>query len=347
MRVLHVFFSSVINPQHKFLGTTKDIRGHTQYFVERGIHCEELILKVRKEKYFLEGLQGADLSRFDAVFVEGTYYPKTLRHITERYPKVKLILRGINAELFHWIHSAHAALLYDTWKRVIFDLKGSAWFGLSDFRCARLADFILPISAWEAEHYWRHFVPRDRVIAVPYFLPDSYLKDIPPVKEKKRGCVCMMTTKAGRPFLLDAAKNLFQLVEGLGGAEAGWRFFVTGDFDPKRLKPPDRVTVTGFLENPLELLAESRAVALLSDYGFGFKTKLLEAICCGCRLLVTKNLYRRLPPQVQRHSILVNVYSTDSFREALARCLEPPPEDDANASLRAEAFEALDKVFGL
>jgi glycosyltransferase involved in cell wall biosynthesis len=346
MRVLHVFKSSVVNPRHRFLGTTKDFRAHTQYLCDRKIESEELILKIPAERDFLDGVREIDASRFDALLIEGTYYPRSVGLLKKRHPRLKVLMRAINAELLHWMHSAHAALFYDSPKRVLFDVKSGLKFGLADLLCARRADAILPIAKWETEHYWRRLAPLDRLFTVPYFLPDSYLEAIPAARQKRPECVCMMTTEAGRPFLLDAARNLCRLVGELGGAEADWRFSITGDFRRERLAPGPRVEVRGFLENPLELLSESRAVALLSDYGFGFKTKLLEAICCGCYVLVTRKLHSRLPPQVKPYCLVVDVRSVRSFREALARCLEPFPPGDPNSSLREEAFEALDRALG-
>ena len=150
MRALHVFFSSVNEPQHKFLGTTKDIRGRTQYFKRRGVEYQELILKVREEKYFLNGLKQVDLRQFDVAMIEGTYFPRSLAAIKKVNPGLKVLLRAINAEILHWLHSAEAALRFDTWKRVLFDLKSTINFGLKDIRCARSADYILSIAEFQA-----------------------------------------------------------------------------------------------------------------------------------------------------------------------------------------------------
>lgn len=347
MRILHVLFGSALRPEQKFLGTTKDIRGRTQYFHERGIEYEELVLDVRKEKYFRRRALEMGVDRFDVVLVEGTYFPVTMALLKKRYPQVRFLARGINAEFLHWLHSGVAAVQFDTWRRAFADLKGACSYGWKDFRCARTADAILPIADWESRWYWRCFAPRRRIVTVPYFLPEAYLKEIPPAAPRERGCVCMMTTKAGRPFLLDAARNLFRLVDGLEGGEPDWRFSVTGEYPKDRLAPSSRVEIRGFLDNPLEILARSRAVALLSNYGFGFKTKLLEAICCGCYVLVPKKLHGRLPSAVQRYSLVVDVRSVTSFREALARSLEPFPAGDPNTELREQAFQALDRVLGV
>ncbi len=347
LKILHVFFGSVENPVHKFLGTTKDIRGRTQYFRERSLDYEELILSVRKEKFLFRALEELDLSRFGTVFIEGTYYPRSVAYLRREYPHLKIIMRAINAELLHWLHSAYAAVRFSGARRAWADLKGLARFGTSDIRCARKADYILSIAHWETLHYWPRLAPRARIRTLPYFLPESYLAEIPRAGARAQRCVCMMTTKAGRPFLIDAAKNLDCLVRGLGEEARDWSFAITGDFEQDRVSLSPRIEVLGFLDNPLELLAHSRAVALLSDYGFGFKTKLLDALCCGCRLLVTRRLYSRLPAAVQAHAIVVDPRSAASFREALALTLEPPPATDANAELRREAYFALDDIFGI
>jgi glycosyltransferase involved in cell wall biosynthesis len=347
MRVLHVFFRSVLEPRERFLGTTKDVRGHSQYLRDRQIEREELIIEAREERCLRAGLVGIDLARLDALLIEGTYYPSAVRSLKRQHPNLRILMRGINAELFHWMHSAYAALFHDTPRRVLFDLYSAARFGLKDLLCAWRADAVLPISGWETEHYWRRLAPAARVVTVPYFVPDSYLEDIPAGRARRPECVCMMTTVAGRPFLTDAARNLSRLVAELGKGDPGWTFSITGDFRFDRVRLPSRLEVRGLLENPLELLAGSRAVALLSDYGFGFKTKLLEAICCGCRALVTRKLHERLPEQVKPWCLVVDVRSLPSFREALARCLEPPPAGDPNAALRAEAYAGLDAALGL
>ena len=51
--------------------------------------------------------------------------------------------------------------------------------------------------------------------------------------------------------------------------------------------------------SPLSLLAEARVVAIPSDLGMGFKTKILEAILAGCWVLVTEDVQRRLPDAVR------------------------------------------------
>jgi len=87
----------------------------------------------------------------------------------------------------------------------------------------------------------------------------------------------------------------------------------------------DRIQLTGVLDSPDGIPAESRAVALLSDYGFGFKTKFLEAIMSRCHVLVTKGMYKRIPPEVRQFCFVVDLnprsLSRTRWTAALSRSL--------------------------
>lgn len=88
-------------------------------------------------------------------------------------------------------------------------------------------------------------------------------------------------------------------------------------------------------------------MAILSDYGFGFKTKILDAILHSCYVLLTPGLYNRLPDVIKQFCLVVDPKDSNAFRRALESCLNPFPEVDANALLRSQAFAALDKAFSL
>jgi hypothetical protein len=122
---------------------------------------------------------------------------------------------------------------------------------------------------------------------------------------------------------------------------------MSGVIPERDLNLPERIRATGLLDSPYEILAESRAVALLSDYGFGFKTKFLEAVMSQCYVLVTTGMYKRLPPEVRQFCFEVDVNSIESFENALAGCQEPFPDVDVNGQLREIAFSALDAALGI
>ncbi len=92
-------------------------------------------------------------------------------------------------------------------------------------------------------------------------------------------------------------------------------------------------------------LRRSAAVAVLSDLGRGFKTKILESIVCGAWVLVTPRLRARLPEQVQPFCVPVDANDSGSVRRALETLRSKPSPVDPNPSLKATAYAALDRFF--
>lgn len=350
MKVIHLVPDGVADPRHLYIGSTKDVRGRTEYFKARGIPFDEILVKRRSDKWLLGRLQGMDLNQYTAAIFELTRYPTSLRFLRQHFPQLKLLSRPINAEFYHRLHHLWASIpnpkipqAIKTMKTNLLILRSSLYRLWLDYVCAKRSDYILSISQWDKENYFKYLAGTSKVKNVPYFLPNSYSQLIPPMVEKKQQCVCLMST-AFNPFLLDAAKSLARLVERLGRQCPEWNFVITGDLPANTLTLPERVTPTGFLDTPFTILAESRAIALLSDYGFGFKTKVLDAIQNKCYVLVTRKLYQRLPVEVQPYCIVVDKHSVDSFKSALERCLQPYPGGNPNDALRSQAFAALDEL---
>ena len=345
MKILHIVPSEVVDPKQRYLGSTKDIRGRTEYFQARNIAFDELVLAKRDDRLLVKKLEAMDLTQYQAAIVELILYPRSLKFL-QQHSSLKVIARSINAELYHRFHH-----LVAKWQESNEGLKSYAkllayiplrfrW----DYLSAKWSDYLLSISDWETRQYWTYFAGRGKIVTMPYFLPKIYLDDIPVVStEKKPQCVCLMST-IETAFVVNAAHNFLRLATQLGEQLPEWKFFITGDRQTFNQDLPARVQSTGLLTSPLPLLQESKAMALLSDYGFGFKTKIMDAIACGCYILVTKKLYQRLPPEVQPYSIVVDLSSINSFREALERCQQPFPTGNPNEALRDRAFAALDKI---
>jgi hypothetical protein len=342
--VLHVVASATARPEHEFLGTTKDARGHAEYLAERGLAARTLHIEARRDTELRSRLDDWDLAEFEAVLLEGAYFPDSIAWLKRRRPTLRVWVRGVNAEAWHWRDSARAAWRYDSMSRVLFDLKCAWDFGRRDRRCARRADAILAICDWEAEQYWPRLRPR-RVVSVPYFVPSAYLRLIPVGRPRQDRCICLMSTRADRSFHADAARHFYAFADTAGRAASGWSFGVAGSFRaPRGVAVPKSVETLGVLANPLVPLAESRAVALLSDYGYGFKTKLLDAVCCGCWLIVPAALAQRLPACLAPYVLVVNPTDVTSVQAALERAREPIPAGDPNGVLRRQAFANLDAL---
>jgi hypothetical protein len=344
MRVIHIIPDSVVNLQYLFLGSTKDIRGRTEYFKERGIPFDEIVVKARSDRWLLKRLQGMDLSQYTRIFFEYPIYPASLRFLRKHFPQLKLLTRSHQGEFYHRLHYALAHVLYGRNFKILRDFENSLIRLGLDWLCARRSDYILSITQWEVDNYWRYLIDTSKIVAVPYFLPSLYKQFILPIKEKKFQCVCLTSVAQTTSILIDAAKRFVKLVEGLGQRCSEWNFFITGDFSSNILNLSKRVTLTNLLDNPFKILAESRAITIFSNFGFGFKTKILDAIHNKCYILVPRMLYQRLPVEVRPYCIVVNMNSVESFKDSLRKCLEPYPDGNPNEILRKQAFAALDKV---
>ena len=356
-KVLHIFNKNVLAPEYYHMGSTRDTRGRFEYFRERGIHSDQLVLKSRRDDVLYEKFRGMDkgrLSKYHAIVFEYPRYPKSMRYLRKNYPGIRLLVRSHNAEVFHQMQYALLTLRFSSSRKDLLQSYRLFKLALSrillDRRCSKLSHGILSITEWESRNYWRYFVKKAKVFTVPYFLPSEYSTASKNDSSKKNQCVCVMSPFRGRlVFLEDALRNYARCIERMPLNGADWKFFVTGDLSYYNFSLPDNLVSTGFIESPFELMLESTAMALLSDYGFGFKTKILEAIEAQCYTLLTQKLYDRLPEQVKPYCLIVDVKSAKSFHQALESSRKPFPVSGTNANeeLKALAFAGFDKAMNL
>jgi hypothetical protein len=336
-RVLHVFPDSVRDPAQTHLGSTKDIRGRTQYFAERGMTVDECVHE-RSAADMKRAVAAVKARPYDVIVVEFPLSGKAISQLRKRWPTALLLTRSENAELLHrrdWIRamgpSVAAAKLAI---RAVLNTVAEIW-------AARCSDALLSISEWEAEHYWPRLTSRAKIEWLPYYVPDQYLGELGRGDSvKQRDCVCLTSTKQN-PLIDDSVRGFERAVAGLP-ANSGWRFLVTGGTTAST--QGGRIESTGMLSSPGELLRTSRAVALLSDYGYGFKTKLLEAVVAENRVLVTPGLRRRIPAELDPWTITIDLRDPSSFAGALQTANEPLPAGRPNDALRARHHSVLDRL---
>ncbi len=359
MRVLHVIPDSAGKERHRFLGSTKDALGRTEYFEARGIACETMPVPERSDERLREQLRAADLRGFDAAVLELPLYPKSIAWLRRTHPALRIFTRAINAEFLHQLHLVRSHRRYPFAGKNRHEALRDVARGLLRLRldraCARRSHALLSITEWESRHYWRRLAGAERVRTVPYFLPRAYVDEIPRGVAKANHCVCMLSTSFSlTPFPLDAASNFGEMVRHLGAKRPEWEFSITGSLEVRTrhyrvldttLWMPPRVRKLGFVESPLDVLAGARVMAVLSDLGYGFKTKILDAILSGCHVLVTARLLERLPEVVRPHCLVVDLAHPRTFFEALDRCRDAEPAGEPNTALRGQAFAALDALF--
>ncbi len=339
-RVLHIVPESAGDPAMRFHGSSKDILSHSQYFEDRGFDVDRLVV-ARGDGRLAAALEQKDLSLYGHVLVDiPKAYPLTARYLKSAYPALNVVSRSENAELHHRLDWARAARkLGQKWHFV----RGAycGWGG--DRACSRAADWILPISDYDAR-YWQGLRGTARVATVPYFIPRDLRPAEDPRVPKTRLCLGLGAIQAN-PLIDDAHRRFAAAVKKLGARAPEWRFAITGQA-PAGLQLPSRVLALGILEDPHTALRESRAMAILSNYGRGFKTKIMDALVAKAFVLVTPALLARLPGELAEGCLPVRPGSVEDLVAALERAEGPFPAVDFNGLLQERAYAAMDRVFG-
>jgi glycosyltransferase involved in cell wall biosynthesis len=345
-RVLHVFKDIVRDPRHYYLGSTKDIRARTEYFKTCRIAYDEYAVDQNDhpDARALEFLKQTTLERYTAVVFEHSLFPKSIIYLKTVYPQLRIAVRGHNAELYHGLHQMLGCLKYASLKAAFGFVGESLKKYRADKMCAAHADIILSIAGWESRHYWRKIAAAHKVRTAPFYLPDAYRAETDTAQDGKKDiCVCPMSTVIG-PFLYDSLRNFQRIVTRLPTAMDDWHFQVTGRIPKKWRKRQMRLEYVGLVKSPYDYYKGARLAGIFSDLGFGFKTKILEAIMCGCYVVVPRKLYARLPAVIRPYCKVVDPGDTQSFRAAIVASRRPFPNGDPNAFLKAAAFASYESI---
>jgi hypothetical protein len=362
--VLYLIPHSATFPEFKFHGSTKDVDSRREYFKERAISTHEFCI-VRKEETSiallesLEQIRPLSYYRFILLDLPGTF-PLLSAFLRSRAPKARLLFRSHNAEFLHRLDWMKAE---SNWRKKV-RYGWEAFSGrVGDKKTLVNCDQVLPISDWDAQHYWKKLEPRGRaaeavsILPVPYFLASDHLPAVSSLAKKDRVCVCVgaivksVERKGGgkvgplTPLATDMYRRYSKLVAGLSDhTQADWQFLLTGSV-PTDAKLCKAIHLTGVLHSPFEALANARAVCQLSELGRGFKTKILDALASRAFVLMPVSLYERLPLEVMPFCIPMAEETPIELEAALEKAQGPWPEMDPNAALRARAFLAMDAVF--
>jgi hypothetical protein len=337
VRVLHLVPEVVDDPAQHFLGSTKDVACRTHFLLARGVDVQRVPYSraPRGLAAALESTRGGVAP--DLVLVETI--PLDVIAL-RRLRGVPVVVRSQNAELLHRLDWAWAAT--GPLGRARYCSRGLR--GLA--REARIGGAtILPISDWEAEHYYRRFVPPGRIDVTPFYLTPEYTDAVPTDHPDRRPRLLMLGTTSPNPLIEHGVRAFDALVRRLPLATAVTPALTGAVPDGVRLDP--RIEVLGLVPSPIDALRTASHVVLPSPLGYGFKTKILEALLAGCRVLVHEALHRRLPPEVRAACDPVDPTRPEVLTGLLAA---GPATVDAlavNDALRARSDDALLRVLAL
>lgn len=299
-------------------GQWKDLQGIRQVLGHLGAEWREF----RFDERNLDGLVAQIGGAAATVIWYYTFWPEAIEDLKRRCPRVRIVLRTVNAEaLQHWLRAGKD---WTRWRGLPRDLYGLARLLWRDRRAARAADALAGISAWDNRHYWARLAGRGKVGQAPYLCPwPRLLLETQPVPwaERENTIACLAGTRdaIGRGHVAGFAA-LTQ-----GPELAGWRFVSSDGFmDASGDALPVRVERIGRIGEPWPLLCRVKAVAVLSPSGYGCKTTVADALAAGCQVWIHPRQHARLPPEEQRFAIPVDPSSAADRRRAAAGLAQPP-----------------------
>lgn len=269
-----------------------------------------------------------------------SFWPEAMEELKRRCPRARVVLRAVNAEaLQHWIRAPK------NWRRprgLTRDVYGVARLMWRDRRCARAADLLAGISAWDNAHYWQRLAGRDKVCFVPYFCPwPDLLPAVRPLpwEQRETDLLCLAGTRdpIGRGHVAGFSA-LARRPEWSGrrfAASAGLLEAPPDDW-------PQHVERLGRMDEPWTRLCGARAAAVLSPLGCGAKTTVTDALAAGGHVLIHPHQHKRLSPVEQSLAVPVDPGSAQDMRRAAASLARPPAvsADDLQQASRANALAA-------
>jgi hypothetical protein len=352
MKLLHIAPHHFQAPGFAEHGSTKDILGRREYLAERGID-NALVRFNRKTGDIAQALSAHAADRFTHILVDASVDEPVWRWLRQRWPEARLALRSHNSEIPHRRDAVRALREWPYFGKLHRALKNNIEvFGRRDVAAAAFADDILTIESGQAaQRYWRRLGFKGQVGYAPYFVASGYARRIAQARaagpRSDRRILCVLSAHPG-PVTDDSLIQFMRFVSAAGDDGAGWRFEAAGatsrEISEHRSFTPD-VRRLGVVDDLVLALCGASAMAALSDLGRGFKTKVLDAVLCGCWVLASPRLAARLPEELQPYCIVVDPKDSVDVRAALLKLRQPPPVGDPNAALKIKAFEALDRFF--
>ena len=257
-----------------------------------------------------------------------TFWPEQMGKLKARCPRVRIVLRTVNAEAFqHWTRAEK------DWSRIRGlprDIYGFLRLLGRDRSCCRVSGSLAGISLWDDVHYWRWLAGPGKLRFVPYVSPWPFLlPEVKPVPWDRREniIVCLAGTRdvIGRGHVAGFAA-LARHPE-----LSAWRCASSAGFmDASQDDLPAGTERLGRIEEPWTWLCKVKAVAVLSPFGYGYKTTVADALAAGCHVLVHPRQHVRLSPEEQPLCIPVDPDSGSDVRRA-GGALSRPPSDAGTA----------------
>lgn len=325
----------------KDLGSSKDILTRSKLLTDNGCNVKYLKVPNRNDVKLLSLLKQEQLSKYDAILLEHTRFPKSLRYLKNYFPKLKRLVRTHNAEFLHGIDKIKALINTYGFKTItrpiyLFKLLYRAINSLYlDIKCASLSSAILSCNEIESRSYWSLFKDKASIFNVNTY---TELSSHEPNLSAGSNVLLM-----GSILPTEFNDNSFKILsDELKISQEDIKFNVTGAYSYFRLTDR-RVDIKGIVKDYIKEMSNNDIICIPSPYGYGIKTRIYEGLYLGKRVFVHWKIYQRLPLLLRR-----NVFSWSGEKGTLLKelklCINPPyvyPTNDLKQYVEKSNHEFL------
>jgi hypothetical protein len=285
--IVHIVPEGVF--KYQWHGSYKDTISRIEFFRSTGRDYRQWISKEDDVASILDQMDSSEASDF---VIEYSNLPRITKALRERFPSSKIVVRSHNLEALQHFDN-HG--LRPKGKGFFWLAYGMSRMLMGDITIKRHASSIWSISDWEKRAYWDRLPGRAEVAWLPYHCPNHLMPTSNVCSEGRNRIVCMPTSVLNRKSW-DLVARFIDLAEFLQPHLGDrFEFLITGDLSGWKLPHSPAVRLTGMLDDLPAFLKTVRAVAMLSDLGYGFKTTICDSIAHGASILAHPTMRTRCP----------------------------------------------------
>ncbi len=333
-----------VNEQEYGAGNWKAVEANRLALDRAGITFKQIAFDPDNPVQVLENMRPG----IESLFMEYNWWPELLAKVKTQYPRVKLIVRTHNAEAYHYFHrkivgSRREYANVTKWRHCI-------QLARRDARSRRVADTLLGISEWDNNNYWRWLRGKANLRYLPYFSPWPYLR--PNVEAKPWSSRPPVVVSMGGnfdPSGIANYRNFDLLATRLPRVMAEkWSYVLTwwSQWHPEKVpKVSEEVKIMRECREPWDLLCQSRALAVLTPFGFGFKTTVVDGLAAGCHVIIHPKLADRLPQQVKELCLICDPSQEQQIIKLAGSLATPPKQHSLNQQLCEEVVADFRTIF--
>lgn len=294
-------------------GSKKDILNRIDYFKSNSISYTTIYVKDRSDLALLNFFKASDLTGVKYILYEHSRYPSTISYI-RRHTDIKQVLRAHNAEFYHSLQTAVAALELSytslRWRIKLAKryLNESIKKLFNDIRIAANVDFILTINPYEHKIYWRYISAKRKIKFLPYYTNNSLYTGA-----VKQNDFLIMGSAHFNPLAWNNVIKMYSLY-GAETSNDGVVITTCGDYKYKPLLKQinkfKSIKYLGVVHELDELVVNTKILLHPSNLGMGFKTKIHDVIVNGGMVAIHKKFLKKIPYAYHSRILFLDDFSS-------------------------------------